>query len=114
MVREETGRLVGVHAGPAAIGEVSAAVAHGIRNPLASIRASAQVAADAVDDRSRQDTYLRAIIDEVDRLGRWLTSLLDSVRPFRLELGPVDLNGVLRDLLGKRRRVLTGEIRLCD
>jgi signal transduction histidine kinase len=90
----------------AAVGEVSAAVAHGIRNPLASIRASAQVAADAPDDRSRQETYLRAIIDEVDRLGRWLTSLLDSVRPFQLDLGPVDLNGVLRDLLGVLQRRL--------
>ena len=101
----------------AAIGEVSAAVAHGIRNPLASIRASAQVAADAApgpfssEDRSRQDTYLRAIIDEVDRLGRWLTSLLDSVRPFQLDLGPVDLNGVLRDLLGiLQRRLATARV----
>ena len=90
----------------AAVGEVSAAVAHGIRNPLASIRASAQVAADALDDRSRVETYLRAITDEVDRLGRWLTSLLDSVRPFQLDLGPVDLNGVLRDLLGVLQRRL--------
>jgi two-component system, NtrC family, sensor histidine kinase HydH len=91
----------------AAVGEVSAAVAHGIRNPLASIRASAQVAADALDDRSRAETYLRAITDEVDRLGRWLTSLLDSVRPFQLDLGPVDLNGLLRDLLGVLQRRLT-------
>jgi signal transduction histidine kinase len=91
----------------AAVGEVSAAVAHGIRNPLASIRASAQVAADAIEDRSRVETYLRAITDEVDRLGRWLTSLLDSVRPFQLELGPVDLNALLRDLLGVLQRRLT-------
>lgn len=90
----------------AAVGEVSAAVAHGIRNPLASIRASAQVAAGALDDRSRLETYLRAITDEVDRLGRWLTSLLDSVRPFQLELGPVDLNGLLSDLLGVLHRRL--------
>ena len=90
----------------AAVGEVSAAVAHGIRNPLASIRASAQVAADALEDRPRLETYLRAITDEVDRLGRWLTSLLDSVRPFQLELGPVDLNSVLRDLLGVLQRRL--------
>lgn len=96
----------------AALGEVSAAVAHGIRNPLASIRASAQVAAGVLDDRSRVEGYLRTVIDEVDRLGRWLTSLLDSVRPFQLQLGPVDLNGVLRDLLGvlQRRLATAGAI----
>lgn len=83
----------------AAIGEVSATVAHGIRNPLASIRASAQVALDALDDRPGVERYLRAITDEVDRLGGWLRSLLESVRPFELHPGPVDVNHVVRDLL---------------
>lgn len=90
----------------AAIGEVSAAVAHGIRNPLAAIRASAQVALDALDDRPRVERYLRAITDEVDRLGGWLRSLLESVRPFELHPAPVDLNHVLRDLLALLERRL--------
>jgi two-component system, NtrC family, sensor histidine kinase HydH len=84
----------------AAVGEVSAAVAHGIRNPLANIRASAQVAIDTSGDAQVTTKYLRTITEEVDRLGRWLTSLLHSLRPFELKLGRVDLNAVLRDLVG--------------
>jgi two-component system, NtrC family, sensor histidine kinase HydH len=95
----------------AAVGEVSAAVAHGIRNPLANIRASAQVALDTPDDAQATTKYLRTITEEVDRLGRWLTSLLHSLRPFELKLGRVDLNAILRDLVGLlERRMSAGGI----
>ncbi|HYE92760.1 MAG TPA: ATP-binding protein [Terriglobales bacterium] len=80
----------------AAVGEVSAAVAHGIRNPLANIRASAQVALDvaATGDSAR---YLGAITAEVDRLDRWLRALLDVVRPFAPRLAPVDVNALVEE-----------------
>jgi two-component system sensor histidine kinase HydH len=83
----------------AAVGEVSAAVAHGIRNPLANIRASAQVALDAgtpPETARRLDT----ITSEVDRLDRWLRALLDVVRPFTPRLGPVDVNALVTDCVG--------------
>lgn len=84
----------------AAIGEVSAAVAHGIRNPLANIRAAAQVALDCPGERGVIEQYLGAIMSEVDRLSRWLRSLLDSVRPFELRPSPTNLNMVIDDALG--------------
>lgn len=84
----------------AAIGEVSAAVAHGIRNPLANIRAAAQVALDCPGERGVVEQYLGAIMSEVDRLSRWLRSLLDSVRPFELRPAPTNLNMVIDDALG--------------
>jgi two-component system, NtrC family, sensor histidine kinase HydH len=87
----------------AAVGEVSAAVAHGIRNPLANIRASAQVALDTVTDSGRVAGYLGTILAEVDRLGRWLRGVLDSVRPFEPRLAPVQVNGVIDDLLALLR-----------
>lgn len=83
----------------AAIGEVSAAVAHGIRNPLANIRASAQVALDAPEDPGSVKRFLSAIIGEVDRLDRWLRALLDVIRPFEPRLAPVALNSLIDDLL---------------
>lgn len=80
----------------AAVGEVSAAVAHGIRNPLANIRASAQVALDLVASAGIA-RYLDAITKEVDRLDRWLRALLDVVRPFEPRLAPVDLNALVEE-----------------
>jgi signal transduction histidine kinase len=78
----------------AAIGEVSAAVAHGIRNPLANIRASAQVAMDTgIGGR-----HLDRIISETDRLNRWLHALLDMVRPFKVRLAPVAVNALVSDV----------------
>ncbi len=91
----------------AAIGEVSAAVAHGIRNPLASIRAAAQVVRDAPGDSVVAEKYLTGITTEVDRLGRWLRALLDSVRPFELRVAPVDLNAVIDGVLAVLRDGMT-------
>jgi signal transduction histidine kinase len=89
----------------AAVGEVSATVAHGIRNPLAAIRASAQVALDARGDHALVERYLVAIVAETDRLSTWLRALLDAVRPFEPSPAPVDVNalvGAVVGLLGPR------------
>lgn len=83
----------------AAIGEVSAAVAHGIRNPLGNIRASAQVALDCPDDSGCVEKYLNTITAEVDRLERWLRGLLDLIRPFEPRLAPVEVNATIDELL---------------
>jgi two-component system, NtrC family, sensor kinase len=64
----------------ASIGEVSAAVAHGLRNPLASLRAAAQFALKRPDSPASRE-QLGAIIDEVDRLDRRITHLLSFSRP---------------------------------
>jgi signal transduction histidine kinase len=83
----------------AAIGEVVTAVAHGIRNPLANIRASAQVASlDFQDGRasSPASMNLANIMAEVDGLEGRLKELLQFVRPAERPMGPLDLNAVLK------------------
>ncbi len=93
----------------AAIGEVVTAVAHGIRNPLANIRASAQVA--ALDCRDSGPSALAPrnlghIMGEVDRLEGRLKELLQFVRPAEGQGGPLDLNAVVRGSL----EMMTGRI----
>ncbi|NJD68771.1 MAG: hypothetical protein C3F12_13325 [Candidatus Methylomirabilota bacterium] len=67
----------------ASIGEMSAAVAHGLRNPLASLRAAAQVTLRHVADNSVAQAHLKMVIAEVDRLDRRITHLLAFSRPGR-------------------------------
>jgi len=65
----------------ASIGEMAAAVAHGLRNPLASLRAAAQVALRHVADGPVAQEHLTMVIAEVDRLDRRITHLLSFSRP---------------------------------
>jgi two-component system sensor histidine kinase HydH len=63
----------------AAVGEMGSAVAHGIRNPLAAIRSSAELALDGPPEQARETA--QDIIDEADRLEAWIRNLLSYARP---------------------------------
>jgi signal transduction histidine kinase len=62
------------------LGRFAAQLAHNLRNPLASIRAVAQVAAR----HNPNDGYIRdqmqEIVASVDRLNRWIAGLMEVVR----------------------------------
>lgn len=64
----------------AALGALVPVVAHNIRNPLASIRASVQVL-DETDSPSDLEETKDAIIGTVDRLGRWVNALVSYLHP---------------------------------
>lgn len=69
----------------AALGELVPLVAHNIRNPLAGIRAASQVARDEDISEITHDT-LTDIMVAVDRLERWVTSLLRYLHPIKPHL----------------------------
>ena len=81
----------------AAIGEMSLAVAHGIRNPLAAIRTSAELIKDKVAPESSKQ--VQDIIAQADRLSQWLWDLLVFSRPAEGEFQKVDLVTVLRQAI---------------
>jgi two-component system, NtrC family, sensor histidine kinase HydH len=89
----------------AAVGEMAAAVAHGIGNPLSSIRAAAQVAKlDCADNNACQyqsgtGTALANIIEQVDRMQKRMQGLLNFAKPMEPRPAPVELNPLLRDII---------------
>ena len=84
----------------ATLGQLSAGVAHEIRNPLAGIGTSAQVLLtrfEVGDDRAR---FVQVILDEVARLDRIVTSLLQYARPRQPELMAVRLADCVERVVG--------------
>ena len=73
----------------AAIGEMGSAVAHGIRNPLASIRSSAELSLELCPPDQAEPA--RDIIAEVDRMEHWVRELLSYAKPVSGEFQRVDL-----------------------
>lgn len=82
----------------AALGELVPLVAHNIRNPLAGIRAASQVALDEDISESTHDT-LTDIMVAVDRLERWVTSLLRYLHPIKPHLSETTLVAVTDNAL---------------
>jgi signal transduction histidine kinase len=80
----------------AALGQLTAGLAHELRNPLGTIRASAEVLQKSV---GRDEAVARElsgyIAAEVDRTNSLVTRFLDFARPLALRTTATDLNGVL-------------------
>jgi signal transduction histidine kinase len=81
----------------AVIGEFAGAVAHGIRNPLAGIRAAAQIAFEQARDTPLAET-LSGVLGESDRLEQRVRNLLDFSRPFEIRAREVDLIELLHNV----------------
>ena len=79
-VREREKRL-------ASLGEMSAVLAHEIKNPLASLKGNAQLLAIGVDDK--QKAKAQRVVDEAIRLEKLVTDLLAFVRTGELHRAPV-------------------------
>lgn len=82
----------------ASIGEMAAAVAHGMRNPLASLRAAAQLALRHAEPLAAREP-LHAIIQEVDRLDRRISHLLSFSRPAPFHPRRERVSDLIADLL---------------
>ncbi len=93
----------------AALGQLSAGLAHELRNPLGSIKGSSDLLARSAardDDRSRKMTVELAeiISDEVDRTNSLVTRFLDFARPLEPRRELTDLTAVI-DRAASRAKV---------
>jgi two-component system sensor histidine kinase HydH len=88
-----------------AVGELASAVAHGIRNPLSSIRSSAELwhdAPSAVGVESARD-----IISEVHRIDRWIRELLTYSELPDYQKDAVDPQPLIEECIAGLRREIT-------
>jgi len=89
----------------ALVGEMAAAVAHGIGNPLSSIRAAAQVAlldaegADGSGQNSKMRENLQSIMQQVDRVQKRMQGLLNFAKPLEPRPSRVEVNSVVREVM---------------
>ncbi|MFH1680751.1 MAG: ATP-binding protein [Candidatus Eisenbacteria bacterium] len=82
----------------AAIGELSAGIAHEIRNPLATISGSIQVLQGDLPVEGENCRLLELIVRESDRLHRIVEDFLSFARTGPTEQRPVDLVGLLEEI----------------
>lgn len=80
----------------AALGQLSAGLAHEIRNPLGVIKGSAEMLTQKLADSNPLATELAGYIStETNRLSALVTRFLDFARPLHADLAPSDISAVL-------------------
>ena len=80
----------------AALGQLSAGLAHEIRNPLGVIKGSAEMLTQKLQHSDELARELAGYIStEVNRLSALVTEFLDFARPLHAELHPTDLPALL-------------------
>lgn len=87
-----------------ALGELSAGMAHEIRNPLGSIKGTAEILRDGVAPDDPKMEFAEILIREVDRLNGVLEDFLRFARPTPIEHGRFSLRGVVGDVLDLTRQ----------
>lgn len=87
-----------------AVAELSASLAHEIKNPLTSIRSAVEQLAGGVPDDEENVVLSRLIVRETDRLSRLLEEFNDFARVDVIQRKPLDLPRVMDEVVELVRR----------
>jgi len=90
-----------------ALGQLSAGLAHEIRNPLGAIKGAVEILADDYPAGHPKAEFYAILVKEVERLNEVLTNFLNFARPVTPRLAPVDIPFVLAQL----EALLSGQAR---
>ena len=82
------------------LGQLSASVAHEIRNPLAGIATTAEVLGEKLRGDESTVPYIRTMLGEISRLDGIVRNLLAFARPPRPQLAPCDARDVIERVHG--------------
>jgi two-component system nitrogen regulation sensor histidine kinase GlnL len=83
----------------AALGEMAAAIAHEVKNPLAGIEVMAGLLKRQLAENEDAQSILKDIIKEAKMANAIVIEVLDFVRPIRLQVERVALPDVVRDAI---------------
>ncbi len=83
----------------ATIGELSAWIAHELRNPIASLRGSIEMLREGRIDNEHNRRLMDIALREMDRLNNIITDFLIYARPRPLNSREVDVHSILKETL---------------
>ena len=96
----------------ASLGQLSAGMAHEIRNPLAGMKTSVQVLAEMAGTRDEK-LLLSGVLSEINRLNKIVSDLLSFSRPSPPRPKAIDLARVLEKVMGMvKEKTRKHEIRI--
>ena len=87
----------------AAIGRVTAGVAHEVKNPLNSMRVWLEVLKGNIPSDTEGQQAAKMLDNEIDRLDRAVKTFLDFTRPVEIDLSESDLPASLNEVLESAR-----------
>jgi signal transduction histidine kinase len=97
----------------AALGEMAAAIAHEVKNPLAGIEVMAGILKRQLPDMEDAQSILGDIIKEAKMANAIVLEVLEFVRPIRLQVERISLSDVVRDAISMAdSHVPRGEVRV--
>jgi signal transduction histidine kinase len=83
----------------AALGKLTAGIAHEIRNPLTSIKVLIHSLAKKMTDAETKEKDIGVIEDEIERVNQIINRFLDFARPKEPEFSSVDINQALEQTI---------------
>jgi signal transduction histidine kinase len=97
----------------AALGEMAAAIAHEVKNPLAGIEVMAGLLKRQLADSPDAQSILADIIKEAKMANAIVLEVLDFVRPIRLQVERISVADAIRDAVSlAEKHVPRGEVRV--
>lgn len=96
---KEMTRLIKMKENLAALGELSAKIAHEIRNPLASLKGSMEMLMEGNISPEHRERLMRIAVSEMDRLNTTITDFLSYARPTPLEKQVFEIQPALDELI---------------